>query len=43
MRGQTAELRDHPCRREVPGDLQLHGTQDAEVFFKDIEILNNRE
>lgn len=36
---QSAELRDDPGRLDGPSALQLHGGQDVEVFFKDIEIL----
>jgi hypothetical protein len=36
---QTAELRDDPGRTEGSFALQLHGGQDVEAYFKDIEIL----
>lgn len=36
---QTAELVDDPGRTEGPFALQVHGGQDVEVWFKDIEIL----
>lgn len=36
---QTAELLDDPGRTEGRFALQVHGGQDVEVFFKDIEIL----
>jgi hypothetical protein len=35
---QTAQLRDDPGRTEGYIALQLHGSQDVEVWFKDIEI-----
>jgi hypothetical protein len=35
---QSAELKDDPGRREGRFALQLHGGQDCEVWFKDIEI-----
>lgn len=34
----TAELKDDPGRREGKLALQVHGSQDCEVWFKDIEI-----
>lgn len=36
---RAAELRDDPGRTEGHFALQLHGNQDVEVYFKDIEIL----
>jgi hypothetical protein len=36
---RTAELLDDPGRTEGRLALQVHGGQDCEVFFKDIEIL----
>ena len=36
---RAAELRDDPGRTEGHFALQLHGGQDVEVFFKDIEML----
>ena len=35
----SAELKDDPGRREGRFALQVHGGQDCEVWFKDIEIL----
>ncbi len=35
---KTAELNDDPGRREGKFALQVHGGQDCEVWFKDIEI-----
>ena len=35
---KTAELKDDPGRREGKLALQVHGGQDCEVWFKDIEI-----
>lgn len=37
--GRIAELRDDPGRLEGHSALQLHGGQDVEVYFKDIELL----
>ena len=37
---QTAELLDDPGRTEGRFALQVHGGQDVDVFFKDIEILD---
>ncbi|MBI3852280.1 MAG: DUF1080 domain-containing protein [Verrucomicrobia bacterium] len=37
---RTAELRDDPGRTEGKLALQLHGGQDVEVYFKDIELLD---
>ena len=34
----TAELRNDPGRREGRFALQVHGGQDVEVWFKDIEV-----
>ncbi len=36
---RTAELLDDPGRTEGRLALQVHGSQDCELFFKDIEIL----
>jgi len=36
---KSAELRDDPGRRNGPFALQVHGGQDVEVWFKDIEWL----
>ncbi len=36
---QSAEVRDDPGRPEGRFALQLHGGQDVEVYFKDIEFL----
>ena len=36
---RSAELPDDPGRTEGRLALQVHGGQDCEVFFKDIEIL----
>ncbi len=36
---QTAELKDDPGRTKGFIALQLHGGQDMDVLFKDIEIL----
>jgi hypothetical protein len=36
---RTAEVRDDPGRTEGRLALQLHGGQEVEVFFKDIELL----
>ena len=35
---KTAELRDDPGRQEGRFALQVHGAQDVDVWFKDIEI-----
>lgn len=35
----TAQLRDDPGRRQGRFALQVHGGQDVEVWFKDIELL----
>ena len=35
---QTAELRDDPGRRSGQLALQVHGGEDCEVWFKDLEI-----
>jgi hypothetical protein len=35
---KTAEVKDDPGRLEGYFALQLHGGQDMEVMFKDIEI-----
>ncbi len=35
---KSAELKDDPGRREGKFALQVHGGQDCEVWFKDIEI-----
>ena len=35
---KSAELKDDPGRREGRFALQVHGGQDCEVWFKDIEI-----
>ena len=35
----TAEIRNDPGRRKGQIALQLHGGQDMDVAFKDIEIL----
>lgn len=40
---KTAEVRDDPGRTEGQFALQLHGGQDVEVWFKDIEMLSNRD
>lgn len=40
---KTAELLNDPGRTEGLSALQLHGGQDVDVYFKDIEILSNRE
>ncbi len=40
---KTAELRDDPGRAVGHLALQLHGGQDVEVYFKDIEILGEPE
>jgi len=40
---RSAELRDDPGRLEGHLALQLHGNQDCEVFFKNIEILEKAE
>ena len=40
---RAAELRDDPGRTEGHFALQLHGGQDVEVYFKDIEILAKDE
>jgi hypothetical protein len=37
---QTAQIKDEKGRREGVFALQLHGAQDVEVAFKDIEILS---
>lgn len=37
---QTAELANDPGRTEGPFALQVHGGQDVDVWFKDIEILD---
>ena len=36
---KSAELKDDPGRREGKFALQVHGGQDCEVWFKDIEIM----
>lgn len=36
---KSAELRDDPGRRDGPFALQVHGGQDVEVWFKDLELL----
>lgn len=36
---KSAELKDDPGRREGKFALQIHGGQDCEVWFKDIEIM----
>jgi hypothetical protein len=36
---KSAELKDDPGRRRGPLGLQLHGGQDMDVRFKDIEVL----
>ena len=36
---KSAELKDDPGRREGRFALQVHGGQDCEVWFKDIEIM----
>lgn len=36
---KSAELNDDPGRREGKFALQVHGGQDCEVWFKDIEIM----
>ncbi len=38
---QTAELMNDPGRTEGPLALQVHGGQDVDVWFKDIEILDD--
>lgn len=40
---QTAELKDDPGRLEGHLALQVHGSQDCELYFKDIEILTKVE
>ena len=35
---KSAELRDDPGRREGKFALQVHGAQDCDVWFKDLEI-----
>jgi hypothetical protein len=40
---RSAEVRDDPGRREGQLALQVHGGQDCEMFFKDIEILEKVE
>lgn len=40
---RAAELRDDPGRTEGHCALQLHGGQDVEVYFKDIELLMKEE
>ena len=35
---KTAELKDDPGRREGKFAFQVHGGQDCEVWFKDVEI-----
>lgn len=37
--GRISELQDDPGRLEGHSALQLHGSQDVEVYFKDIELL----
>ena len=37
---KTAELRDDPGRSEGHIAVQMHGGQDMDVSFKDIQILN---
>jgi hypothetical protein len=34
----SAELKDDPGRREGKFALQVHGGQDCDVWFKDIEM-----
>lgn len=41
--GRISELRDDPGRSEGHLALQLHGGQDVEVYFKDLEILSSAE
>ena len=36
---KSAELKDDPGRRAGRFALQVHGGQDCEVWFKDIEIM----
>ena len=36
---KTAELKDDPGRREGKFALQVHGGQDCEVWFKDLELM----
>jgi len=36
---KSAELKDDPGRREGKFALQVHGGQDCEVWFKDVEIM----
>jgi hypothetical protein len=36
---KSAELKDDPGRREGKLALQVHGSQDCDVWFKDIEML----
>jgi hypothetical protein len=40
---KTAELRDDPGRLEGHLALQTHGSQDCDLYFKDIEILEKVE
>ncbi len=40
---QSAELRNDPGRAEGHLALQVHGSQDCEVYFKDIEMLVKAE
>lgn len=40
---KTAELKDDPGRLEGHLGLQLHGGQDMEVMFKDVEVLSRRK
>lgn len=40
---RMAELRDDPGRAEGHFALQLHGSQDVDVYFKDLEILSPAE
>jgi hypothetical protein len=39
---KTAEILDDTGRTEGPGALQLHGGQDVDVYFKDLEVLTDR-
>ncbi len=40
---RTAELCDDPGRTEGRIALQLHGSQDVEAYFKDVEVLHKME
>jgi hypothetical protein len=40
---RTAELRDDPGRLEGRLALQLHGGQDCEISFKNLEILEKAQ